>query len=62
MSARRGVDSWAILAWLRDEPSAPLVEQNRFDANAGMLELVMSWYNIAETYYTLAKRKAPDVA
>jgi uncharacterized protein with PIN domain len=62
MPARRVVDSWAILALLQDEPSAPLVEQILFDANAGTLELVMSWYNVAETFYTLAKRQGPDAA
>jgi predicted nucleic acid-binding protein len=62
MPARRVVDSWAMLAWLQGEPSAPLVRQILFDANAGTLELVMSWYNVAETFYSLAKRQGPDAA
>jgi uncharacterized protein with PIN domain len=62
MPARRVVDSWAILAWLQDEPSATLVEQIFFDAKSGILDLVMSWYNVAEVFYNIAKRKGPDAA
>jgi predicted nucleic acid-binding protein len=62
MPARSVVDSWAVVAWLQGEPSAPLVRQILFDANAGTLELVMSWYDVAETFYTLAKRQGLDVA
>jgi ribonuclease VapC len=62
MPARRVVDSWAILAWLQGEPSAPLVRQILLDAKAGILDLVMSWYNVAEVFYNIAKRKDPDAA
>ena len=56
------VDSWAMVAWVRGEPSAPLVRQFLFDADAGSLHLVMSWINVAETFYILAKRSAAKVA
>jgi predicted nucleic acid-binding protein len=31
-------------------------------ADAGNLDLLMSWYNVAETFYILAKRKSLAVA
>ena len=56
------VDSWALVAWVRQEPSAPLIRQFLLDADAGRLELVMSWINVAETFYILAKRNSAAVA
>ena len=51
-----------MVAWVQQEPAAPLVRQFLLEADAGKVELVMSWYNVAETFYTLAKRKSPAVA
>jgi predicted nucleic acid-binding protein len=62
MPAQKVVDSWAILAWLQKEPSAPLVRQIFLDANAGVINLLMSWYNAAEVFYTLAKREGTETA
>jgi predicted nucleic acid-binding protein len=62
MPAQKVVDSWAILAWLRDEPSAALVEQILLNAYAGVFNLLMSWYNAAEVFYTLAKREGTETA
>jgi predicted nucleic acid-binding protein len=62
MPAQKVVDSWAILAWLQKEPSAPLVRQIFLDANAGAFNLLMSWYNAAEVFYTLAKRGGLETA
>jgi hypothetical protein len=56
------VDSWAMAAWVRGEPSAPLVQRFILDADTGDLQLVMSWVNAAETFYILAKRDSPDLA
>jgi predicted nucleic acid-binding protein len=56
------VDSWAMVAWVQLEPAAPLVRQFLLDADAGNLELLMSWLNVAETFYILAKRASPAVA
>jgi predicted nucleic acid-binding protein len=50
------VDSWALVAWIRDEPAASLVEVLLGDAEAGTLTLLMSLINIAETFYIVAKR------
>lgn len=56
------VDSWAMVAWVRQEQAAPMVRQFLLDADAGAMELCMSWINVAETFYILAKRKSPDIA
>jgi predicted nucleic acid-binding protein len=62
MAASKVVDSWAMVAWIQREPAAPLVRQFLLDADSGALELLMSWLNVAETFYILAKRNSPAVA
>ena len=56
------VDSWAMVAWIHDEPAAPAVEAFLQAADAGTVELCMSWINVAETFYILAKRISPTIA
>ncbi len=56
------VDSWAMVAWLSGEPSAPLVGQFILDAEAGSLQWLMSLINAAETLNILARRDSPDGA
>jgi uncharacterized protein len=56
------VDSWALVAWVRQEASAPLVRRFLLDAEAGNCELLMSWINVAETFYVLTKRNSAAVA
>ena len=56
------VDSWAMLAWVQLEPAAPLVRQCLLDADSGKVELLMSWFNVAETFYILAKRTSFAIA
>ena len=56
MAKVKVVDSWAVLAWLQNEPAAARVDRLLQDAHAGTLLLRMSWYNAAETFYILAKR------
>jgi predicted nucleic acid-binding protein len=51
-----------MVAWVQQEQAAPLVRQFLLDADAGNIELLMSWYNVAETFYTLAKRNSPKIA
>jgi predicted nucleic acid-binding protein len=51
-----------MVAWVQLEPAAPLVRQFLLDADAGNLELLMSWLNVAETFYILAKRTSLAVA
>jgi len=62
MHESRVVDSWAMVAWMRDEPAAATVER-RFDAaETGIIQLAMSWINVAETFYILAKRDGANIA
>ncbi|HXB72949.1 MAG TPA: hypothetical protein VNY05_32230 [Candidatus Acidoferrales bacterium] len=51
-----------MVAWIQREPAAPLVRQFLPDADSGDVELLMSWLNVAETFYILAKRNSPAVA
>jgi uncharacterized protein len=60
--SRKAVDSWALVAWVRNEPAASLFEVFLIDAEAGKVELAMSWINAAATFYILAKRNGADVA
>jgi len=56
------VDSWAMLAWLLDQPAAPQVEALLQEADAGNLQLVMSWINAGEVYYIATKRLGQKLA
>jgi uncharacterized protein len=56
------VDSWAMVAWLRKEPAAPKIRRFLLKAEAGSIQLWMSWINVAETFYTLHKRDSPSAA
>ena len=47
---------------MKKEPSAPLVRQFLHDADAGNIQLVMSWINVAETFYILAERTTATLA
>jgi predicted nucleic acid-binding protein len=50
-------DSWALLAWLLDQPAAARIETLLQQAEQGDgLQLVMSWVNVGEVYY-MASRK-----
>ena len=56
------VDSWAMVAWIQNEPAAPAFRSFLEEAYSGKITLLMSWLNVAETFYTLAKRNSPEVA
>lgn len=51
-----------MVAWIRDESGADQVEAFFYEAGAGRCGLAMSWINVAETFYILAKRNSPAVA
>jgi ribonuclease VapC len=55
-------DAWAILAWLRDEPAASRVDQILQQAEAGDLQLSMSWINAGEAYYMLVRKHSQQAA
>ncbi|MCU1262406.1 MAG: PilT-like protein [Bryobacterales bacterium] len=56
------VDSWAMVAWIQQEPAAPLVRQFLYEADAGKVQLFMSAINVGETFYILAKRRSVSIA
>ncbi len=56
MEERKVLDSWALLAWLLDQPAASRVEGLLDRAEAGKLQLSMSWMNVGEVY-SMAARK-----
>jgi len=51
-----------MLAWIQNEPAAPMVDQFFRNADDGNVQLLMSWINAGEAYYVLAKTKSPSVA
>jgi predicted nucleic acid-binding protein len=56
------LDSWAMVAWVRLEPAGPRVREFLEEAAAQRIDLSMSWINLAETFYILAKRATPAIA
>lgn len=57
MPSSKVVDSWALLAWLRNEqPAASLIAGTLQDASEGNVELSMSWINAGEVYYMLVRK------
>ena len=56
------VDSSGSVAWIQNEPATPAFEKFLGEACAGSIMLTLSWRNVAETCYTLAKRNSPEIA
>lgn len=56
------VDAWALLAWLLDQAAAPAVESLLQKADAGDLQLLMSWMNVGEVYYIISRRHGHERA
>lgn len=57
MPVSKVLDSWALLAWLLDQPAAAQIEILLQLAEQGDdLQLLMSWVNVGEVYY-MASRK-----
>jgi uncharacterized protein len=50
------VDSWPVVAWLLSQSAAAAVESYLQRADAGEMNLVMSWVNVGEVFYIVAKR------
>jgi ribonuclease VapC len=56
MPASKVVDAWAMIAWLLNQAAAPAVESFIQEADAGNLQLLMSWMNVGEVFYIISKR------
>jgi len=50
------LDSWAVIAWLRDEPAAGRVDEALADG------ALMSWVNAGEVYYLVARAAGEERA
>ena len=55
MPEHKVLDSWALLAWLLDQPAAGQVESLLERAERGEISLSMSWLNAGEVYYMTAR-------
>ena len=56
------LDSFAVLAWLQDEPGAETVEAYLTEGSAGRTEVLVSYINLGEVYYLLARRRGSATA
>lgn len=62
MPAHMVLDSWALLAWLLDQPAAGPVQSLLERAERGEISLSMSWLSAAEVYYMAARKLGADQA
>jgi predicted nucleic acid-binding protein len=56
------LDTWAIMAYLEDEPAALAVETLIVEAHEDGVPLLMSVVNVAEVWYAFARRASPPQA
>jgi len=52
---RKVLDTWAVIAWLRDERGAERVERLWSEAAAGKVQLLMSAINVGEVFHVAAR-------
>lgn len=55
MKRPKVLDSWAIMAFLGDEPAAEIMERIILSSQEGGSELIMSTVNLGEVWYNLAR-------
>lgn len=56
------LDSWAIMAYLEDEPAAERIANIISDAHDDAVPLLMSVVNAGEVWYIIARRASPAEA
>ncbi|MCG6880318.1 MAG: type II toxin-antitoxin system VapC family toxin [Deltaproteobacteria bacterium] len=57
------LDAWAVLALIfGEEPAASVVKDLFVNKDISRSSMHMSWINLGEVYYTLARRKGMDAA
>ena len=56
------LDSWAVIAYLEDEPSAEQVEELIATAHEEQIPIYMSVVNVGEVWYTLAREVSEEEA
>jgi ribonuclease VapC len=62
MPACKVFDSWTLLAWLCDEAPAAHVAEILRQADTGEIQVLMSWINVGEVYYMVARKQNAKVA
>ena len=60
--ATRVLDSWALMAFFEDEPSAEEVEHMLLQAEAGKHKLLLSAVNWGEIYYSVMRAASQETA
>jgi hypothetical protein len=55
------LDSYAVLAWIQDEPGAQLIEDTLYRAQSNQEELLMNMINLGEVFYRCARGATPAV-
>ncbi len=56
------LDSYAVMAFLEDEPGADLVRGLILKAEEGSVKLLMSVVNLGEVWYSIAHTTSPETA
>jgi ribonuclease VapC len=59
---RRLLDSFAVLAWLQDEPGAAKVETFLREAGRAEVPLLLTVVNLGEVYYRVARQHGHPMA
>ncbi|BDC51986.1 twitching motility protein PilT [Bryobacterales bacterium F-183] len=63
MSGLRIFDSYPLLAWLRNEPSASIVDAMLDESMASPEPtILMSWVNVGEAYYMASRKISREAA
>ena len=56
------LDTWAVIAYLEDEPSGEQVEELIATAHEEQIPIYMSVINVGEVWYTIAREVSEDEA
>ena len=56
------LDTWAVIAYLEDEPSGEQVEELIASANDEQIPIFMSVVNVGEVWYTMARKVSEEDA
>jgi predicted nucleic acid-binding protein len=62
MSSTKVLDSYALIAFLENEPGADTVRELIVQAEAGRLKLAMCVINLGEIWYSIARTTSPKTA
>ncbi len=58
----KGLDSFALLAFLQDEPGAQMIEDLILQAQDGKVDLAMCVVNLGEVWYSICRTKSAETA